>query len=53
MTYGDGNFNKMIIRPEIWKSLILHEELGEKLSQELTLMLRREFQGQLAGGGKR
>ena len=46
----------MITTPETWKSLILHEELGEKLSQELTLILKREFQArnstriEVAGG---
>lgn len=48
--------NKMITTPETWKSLLLHEELGGKLSQELTLILKREFQArnsmriELAGG---
>lgn len=43
----------MIIQTEIWKWLILHEEVRKELTQELTLMLRITVQGEVAGGGER
>lgn len=48
-----GNLNKMTIRPEILTCLILHEEVRKELSQELTLPLKRKFQGELRGDGEK